>query len=445
MGLYRKQARIEDSRVRVLIVDDHEVVRRGVRSLVQGEANFEVCGEAADGREAVGKVRELEPDIVVMDISMPTLNGLEATREIRRIRPATKVLMLSQHNILQMMKQAVRAGANGYVLKSAITRELVAAMEKVWGGESYFNEGLTEARPDIDSQEILQRSRVFELALRESNERLRLAQQIARVGTFELNVKTGSNRWTPEMESLYGLRAGSFAGTQSAWEALIHPQDRQETVNSLKRVFDEGGCEAEWRVVWPDGSIHWLLGRMWLFRDENGEPDRLVGANIDITERKRSEQRAEREARLLDLSFDAIVVRDTRDCIRYWNRGAKELYGWEVDEAAGRVTHDLLQTKLPEALEAIFAVLRKNGRWEGELTHTCKDGRRVTVMSRWAMFRDWERGEDWVLETNTDITKRKPTEEDVRKATGLLENQIESKKDLGKAKRARASARLAAD
>ncbi len=414
--------------MRILIVDDHEVVRRGVRSLLEGENGFTVCGEAVDGRDAIGKTRELNPDAIVMDISMPILNGLQAAREIRRIRPHTKVLILSQHDIPEMKKQALNAGASGYVVKTAMSRELVAALEKVKDGNSFFKDMPDAAQANIDLQEILQRSMVFERALRESDERLRLAQQVARVGTFELNVRTGVNHWTPELESLYGLRPGTFPSSQSAWEQLIHPEDRQSTVDSLNRLADVGGWEGEWRVIWPDGSVHWLLGRAWLFKDEAGNSERLVGANIDITDRKRSEERAERESRLLDLSFDAIVVRDKDDRIQYWNGGARELYGWSAEEASGEVTHKLLGTVFPEALTSILDRLKKEGRWEGELTHVCKDGKRITVMSRWAPFRDWESGDQWVLETNTDITARKAAEGELRKAVQVLEQQVSKRK-----------------
>jgi PAS domain S-box-containing protein len=408
--------------MRILVVDDHQIVRRGVCSLLEAEEDLEVCGEAVDGRDAVDKATALKPHAIIMDISMPKLNGLEATREIRRILPETKILILSQHDIPAMMRQAEGAGAHGYVIKSAMSHELLAALKEIASGGLFFGGLFCETGLNFDVQEVLQRSIILERALRESDERLRLAHQIARIGTFEYNIKTGVNRWTPELESLYGLRAGEFPGTQAAWELLIHSDDRDSTVHAMKLADDEGGFEREWRVAWPDGSVHWLWGKAWLLRDNLGNPERWVGANIDITERKRAEERAQREARLLDLSFDAIVVRDANDRVRYWNRGAKELYGWTAEEASGQVTHTLLQTHFPKPLETIVATLRQEGRWDGELTHSSKDGKKVTVMSRWATFRDWECAEMWVLETNTDITKQKLAEESVRQPARLAQS-----------------------
>jgi DNA-binding NarL/FixJ family response regulator len=117
--------------MRVLIVDDHEVVRRGVRSLLQTQASCDICGEAVDGQEAVEKATQLKPDVIVMDVSMPNLNGLEATRQIRRILPHTEVLILSQHETAEMVQQAINAGALGYVVKSSIARDLLTALQKV--------------------------------------------------------------------------------------------------------------------------------------------------------------------------------------------------------------------------------------------------------------------------------------------------------------------------
>ncbi|MBI2863014.1 MAG: PAS domain-containing protein [Chloroflexi bacterium] len=144
------------------------------------------------------------------------------------------------------------------------------------------------------------RRKQTEEALRQSEERLRLAQQVASVGTFEWNIQTGVNRWTPELEALYGLPPGGFAGTQPAWEQLVHREDRSEAVRQVARALETGSSvEGEWRVVWPDGTVHWLAGRFQAFKDVTGNLLRLIGVHIDITERKRAE--AEREKALAEL------------------------------------------------------------------------------------------------------------------------------------------------
>lgn len=127
--------------VRILIADDHEVVRRGVRAVLEGQAGWVVCGEARSGREAVAKAIELQPDVVVLDITMPDLNGLEATRQLRRLVSA-KVLILTVHESDQVVTEVLDAGAHGYVLKTDAGRTLVEAIRALLGHMPFFSEGL---------------------------------------------------------------------------------------------------------------------------------------------------------------------------------------------------------------------------------------------------------------------------------------------------------------
>lgn len=124
-------------------MDDHEVVRRGVRSLLLTQRDLDVCGEAVDGLDAIEKAKMLLPDLVLMDFSMPNLNGFEATREIRRILPQTEVIILSQHETSQMATQAFRAGALGYVVKSSVSKNLFTALERVGRHESFCDPSIT--------------------------------------------------------------------------------------------------------------------------------------------------------------------------------------------------------------------------------------------------------------------------------------------------------------
>ncbi|HLW79364.1 MAG TPA: response regulator transcription factor [Terriglobia bacterium] len=116
---------------RILIADDHEIVRRGLRVILGARPDWEVVGEAANGREAVELARKLKPDAVVLDIAMPELNGLEATHQILKAAPAAEVLILSMHESEQLVREVLDAGARGYVLKSDAGRDLVGAIEHV--------------------------------------------------------------------------------------------------------------------------------------------------------------------------------------------------------------------------------------------------------------------------------------------------------------------------
>ncbi len=131
-------------KLRILIADDHEVVRQGVRNLLEGRPGWEVCAEAVDGRDAVEKAVELKPDIVILDIGMPNLNGLEATRQILHNRPEAKVLILTIHESEQVVREVLEAGARGYLLKSDTGRDLVSAIEALHKNQTFFTSNVAE-------------------------------------------------------------------------------------------------------------------------------------------------------------------------------------------------------------------------------------------------------------------------------------------------------------
>jgi DNA-binding NarL/FixJ family response regulator len=130
--------------LRILVADDHEVVRHGVRALLQAHAGWEVCAEAADGRIAVEKTLELKPDIAILDIGMPNLNGLEATRQILRSQPGARVLILTLHESEQVVREVLEVGARGFLLKSDAGRDLVAAVEALQGNKTFFTSRVAE-------------------------------------------------------------------------------------------------------------------------------------------------------------------------------------------------------------------------------------------------------------------------------------------------------------
>ncbi|HLO07620.1 MAG TPA: response regulator transcription factor [Terriglobales bacterium] len=133
-------------KISVLLVDDHSLVRRGFRRILEDEPDIEVTGEAADGAEAVRLASELKPNVVVMDCAMPNMNGLLATRKILEQQPQTLVLMLSMHPEETLVRQALDAGARGYVLKNAVDLELGAAIRRVVAGETVLDSQLS--RPE---------------------------------------------------------------------------------------------------------------------------------------------------------------------------------------------------------------------------------------------------------------------------------------------------------
>ena len=147
-------------KITVLLVDDHSLVRRGFRRILEDEPDMEVVGEAGDGEEAVKLAGQLHPRVVVMDCALPGMNGLQATRQILDDSPDTAVLMLSMHSESTWVRQAIEAGAKGYILKNALDLELGAAVRKVAAGETVFD-------PQVEQRSVLKGERNGGLTQRE--------------------------------------------------------------------------------------------------------------------------------------------------------------------------------------------------------------------------------------------------------------------------------------
>jgi DNA-binding NarL/FixJ family response regulator len=132
---------------RVLIVDDHAFIRRGVQTILHPYPEWEFCGEAENGKDAIRLAHELKPEIIIMDVSMPGLNGIEATRAIRKSQPEVKVVLLTLHESAELLRSAFRAGARGYLLKTDAEQELVKALSVVAGEGAYIS-------PKMDSEVV---------------------------------------------------------------------------------------------------------------------------------------------------------------------------------------------------------------------------------------------------------------------------------------------------
>jgi len=662
--------------MRVLVVDDHEFIRKGIRSVLANEPSLTLCGEAIDGRDAVEKAKALRPDIVVMDISMPNMNGLEATREIKRVLPETEIVILSQHETREMVRQAFKMGAREYVVKSAISSDLLAAIKKVHQlGTFVQGDGLLGTNENIDAQEILQRSAALEQALGESEERFHSAMNGMAEGLYTIDIQGRVTYVNPSAEAMFGWTYGELVGKKmhdvthykrpdgspfpaadcagllvlqketelrehedvfirkdgsffpvvfsasrlkvngaalgvvvcfrddtkrreaeialqlrsaivdssddaiisknldgiitswnrgaelifgySAEEAIgqhitliIPPDHRAEEATILERLkrgervdhfetvrvrkdgtrldlaltispvkdcsgrvvgaskvgrniterkqIERALRESEERfraivettpecvkLVTLEGTVlhmnssgltmvgancaEMVVGknvydfiaphdrdRFRAFNEKicGGErgsfefdivglkgvgrhmethaaPLRMPDGSLvqlavsrDITDRKQRDAELARQAGLLDLSFNAVIVRDAEDRITYWNKGAEELYGWTRDEAMGQVTHTLFQTIFPEPLDSILVHLRREGRWQGELAHIRKNGTGLQVLSRWALTRDQQTNSESILEANIDVTQTKEAEHALHVLVETLENRV---------------------
>jgi DNA-binding NarL/FixJ family response regulator len=134
------------NKLKVLLVDDHALVRRGFRRMLEDESSFQIVGEASDGLEAIERAEELRPDVIVMDCALPQVNGIEATRRILQKQPNIAILMLSMHSENTLVRQALDAGAKGYILKNAMDLDLVSAIKKIAAGKTVLDPQISLGR-----------------------------------------------------------------------------------------------------------------------------------------------------------------------------------------------------------------------------------------------------------------------------------------------------------
>jgi PAS domain S-box-containing protein len=219
--------------------------------------------------------------------------------------------------------------------------------------------------------------------------------------------------WNQSAQRIFGYKPEEIIGKSIL---TLIPKDRQSEEEEILRKVRDGESLDHYETVRrrKDGKLIDVSLTISPIKGRKGE---IVGVSKiarDITEQKRTDRRLAEQARLLNLTNDAIIVRDHQDRIVYWNRGAEEMYGFSCKEALGKITHQLLRTANPETLKGIRKHLARNNRWSGELLHTRKDGETIAVFSRWSLDRDARGRPALILETNSDVTARKRAEQQQR-------------------------------
>src|SRR5579864_3467860 len=293
--------------------------------------------------------------------------------------------------------------------------------------------------------------KLAEEALRASEERLRGAQQAARIGTFDWNIRTGVNTWTPELEAMYGLPLGGFGGTQTAFENLVHPDDRAAVIKLVDAAMKSGQpTKGEWRVVWADGSVHWIAGRWQVFMDASGGPSTMIGVNIDVTERKLAQEALVEMNRTLIAQAASLQAREE----------LLKIFVKHVPAAVAMLDRDMRYLQVSDRWCADYSLDNSNilghshyeifpdlpERWK-EIHRRCLAGETLraeedrwdreggTNWSRWEILpwknRDGQPG--GILIFSEDITRRKQMEEALSDMSRkLIESQEQERARIGR-------------
>lgn len=356
---------------------------------------------------------------------MPRMNGIDATRVIAKNVPESDVILVSQNEPALLRQQAAGSAARGYVSKDDLSNELLSTIERLLDSRKQRSPSQSEEAktpPASSRGKSIQGQRAIGLlaAIVGSSDDAIISKNLD--GTI--------TSWNKSAERLFGYTFQEAIGRNIT--LVIPPERLDEEVSILERIQrGERVDHFETVRMRKDGTKFDVSLTISPINDARGQ---VVGASKiarDITKRKRDEEALAEQARLLDLSRDAILVRSIHGVIRFWNSGAAELYGYPAEEALGRISHDLLRTQFPEPLPQIAAKLDREGYWTGDLIHTRKDGAQIVVVSRWQADRDATGRVTTILETNNDITRQKQSEEQLRESekrlrefAGQLEQQV---------------------
>ena len=280
---------------------------------------------------------------------------------------------------------------------------------------------------------LLHELRVHEIELEMQNEELRRTQEEvqasraryldlydhAPVGYLTLNGQGVILQANSRAAGMLG--APTDALVKQPITRFVQAEDQDIIYLHRRRVFESGTPQVcELRMKRQNGALFWA--RMEAIPIGVGESGARVSYTVisDITERKRAEATVQKQARLIDMADDAILIRDPEGRISSWNQGAERLYGWTRDQAIGQVSHELLKTRFPKPLGEFLADLRQSGSWAGELEQTHQDGSPIVVATRWVVEGDEEGEGRSILEISTDITEQKRAEEQFRRLQARL-------------------------
>jgi PAS domain S-box-containing protein len=407
----------------ILIVDDIPMNRRLLRAVLETEGHE--IREAADGVEALETLDRQPADAVISDILMPRMDGYRLCYEIRsqeRFRHLPFMFYTSSYTSTGDEKLALEMGADRFLVKPAPAPEILRVLTET---TSVTRRQPLPAEPSRDLSLMKEYNQQLVAKLEEKNTELttrnaelnamqvQLQRLLDHSPAVLYQLKIDGGLVTPLMvsdniERQLGVTRDKCR-SHEWWFDNLHPEDRERVLASIEQALQEGGGAMEYRLRHQDQSYRWVADNCRVITDEAGRPTEMIGVWTDITERKLAQEKIAEQAAFLDKARDAIIVRDLKGHILFWNEGAERIYGWTHDEVIGLKIAGLLFIDAGKFHHFNHLAIRQ-GEWSGELPHQTKDGREIIVESRWTLVRDEDGQPKSLLEINTDITEKKKIE-----------------------------------
>ena len=351
---------------KILLVDDDSRVRRLISSMLSNHSGWEVCGEASDGQQSVELARTTNPDVVLMDVSMPGMNGLDATRILRREIPRTEVILVSQNDPKIISRQAADVGARAYCSKSDLARNLVPIIERTL--EDRLSKRTAVASRVFDRSPSEQASSLL-AAIVDSSDDVIISKTLDGIITS----------WNKAAERVFGYSAREAIGSHIT---LIIPKDRLQEEDTIIARVKRGERLEHFDTLRQrkDGSLIDLSLTISPVKDSSGC---IVGASKvarEITDRKRSERSTALLAAIVDSSDDAIVSKTLDGIITSWNKSAERMFGYRPEDAIGKHITLIIPRDRWNEETTIIERLRRGERIDHFQTARCrKDGSLLDV------------------------------------------------------------------
>jgi PAS domain S-box-containing protein len=409
------------SQARILLVDDDPRVRRVISTMLSHHTGWEICGEAGDGQQSVDLARATNPDVVLMDVSMPGMNGLDATRILRRESPRVDVILVSQNDPKIISRQAAEVGARAYCSKSDLARNLVPIIERTLENRHGQHTGMAsqvfERGPNAQASNLL-------AAIVDSSDDIIVSKNLDGIITS----------WNNTAQRVFGYSAKEAIG---AHITLIIPKDRLPEEDSIISRVRRGERIEHFDTVRQrkDGTLIDISLTISPVRDSSG---RIVGASKvarEITDRKRAERSTALLAAIVDSSDDAIVSKTLDGIITTWNKSAERIFGYLPGEAIGKHITLIIPRDRWDEESSIIARIRSGERVDHFQTlRRRKDGSLVDVSLTISPVKDSAGNIIGASKVARDITAQvraaealRGSEEELRRLSQSLDHQVRSR------------------
>ena len=350
---------------KLLYVEDDAGTRNLFRRIIAGRYPDLKLFVAEDGARGVELFREQRPDIVLTDLSMPVMDGLQMTREIKELNAETVIIAVSAQNNPYYLLNAIEAGIRHYVMKPFKNEELFAVINKALE-ELRLTRLVNEQEQQIHKRE----------------QQLARAQKITHLGSWEWDFVNGNTNWSDELYRIFGLAPAAIPASYKGFMERVHPEDREVVKKVVQRALQKRQpmVSHDCRIVRPDGSIRIIHGLGEVILDDAGKVKSMIGTVHDVTEYRQLDEERARLAQIVESSNDAIFSVSRDDIIISWNKGAEKIFGYAAREIIGRSVYTIMPPeRYSERSQIMQAILKGEELRHFETTRLRKDGSQIYV------------------------------------------------------------------